>query len=552
MRLRIYIVISLLAVAGAEAGAVVGEWKTNPQGQVRLVAPYQTAPADETITFGVQFKPAPGWMVYWKIPGDAGYAPKFEFKGSVGFEKPVIRWPRPQFFILPGNIKEYGYEDEVVYPVTAKRNQDGAIHITAKIDYLTCKDSCIPYRYVLNLDVPAGSGAPDAEIKSLIDRFIQQVPHENDEQVQKSLVPERVAVGADSSLWLILAFAFMGGLILNVMPCVLPVLSIKLFGLLGHGGQERRIVIRDSLASAGGILFSFLVGGGVLALAREAGMAVGWGIQFQDPRFIIFLLIIVLTFALNLYGLFEIHLPRRLSHLGALDADDEGPFSYFISGMFAALLATPCSAPFLGTAMGFAISQPPLIILAIFMAVGFGLAFPYFGLAVFPKTIHILPKPGKWMITLKKLLALLLVGTAIWLGWVLIHQIGVGPKISSYGQVGTVKWIPFNEDELDKLVSQGKPVFVDVTAEWCLTCKVNEKFVIHDPEVAAEFQKRGVVMMLADWTNQDLVIGHYLAKHGRAGIPFYALYVPGRPPLVLSELLTKKKLLNALRSANAI
>src|SRR5258708_6405667 len=218
------------------------------------------------------------------------------------------------------------------------------LHIVADVNYLTCRESCIPHRYTLTLDVPqADTPQSDPVTESLLQRFLSQVPPEG-EDVIASLQP--ASQGPSGIGWMAL-LGFLGGILLNIMPCVLPVLSIKLFGLLGHGGQERRIVIRDSLASAAGIVFSFLAGGTLLVFFKAAGKAVGWGIQFQDPRFVAFLAVVLILFALNLWGVFEIHLPPVLARIGAVAQDDEGPLSYFVSGMFATLLATPCSAPFL-------------------------------------------------------------------------------------------------------------------------------------------------------------------------------------------------------------
>jgi thiol:disulfide interchange protein len=549
---RLFILFSLLASTSSLQGAA-SEWMTNPEGKVRLIAPYATAPQEGPITFGFQFVPATGWVVYWKHPGDVGFPPKFDFKGSRGFKNPEILWPRPKYFILPGDIKEYGYDQEVVYPVKAQATREGkTLHITADVRYLTCRESCIPYRYTLTLDVPKTDAAqPDPEIEPLIQKFISQVPPEG-EDVLASLRPEKIHLeeaGSSMNLGWMLLLGFAGGLILNIMPCVLPVLSIKLFGLLQHGGRDRRIVARDALASVAGIVFSFIAGGGIVILAQKAGAAVGWGVQFQSPGFIAFLIAVLVLFTLNLWGVFEINLPPALTRLGALGQEDEGPLSFFISGMFATLMATPCSAPFLGTAMGFALSQSPGVILAVFTAAGVGMSFPYIALAVFPKTLQWLPKPGAWMGRIKIFLGILLAGTAIWLGWVFVQQ--VGWVKSAPITAGPIEWVPFDERKIDTLVSSGQSVFVDVTAEWCLTCKVNERLVLRDADVVAEFKRRGVVMMLADWTNQDSDIGRYLAKHGRAGIPFYAFYHPNREPVLFSELLRKKHVLRELKALDA-
>ena len=197
------------------------------------------------MTFGVEFKPAPGWIVYWKNAGDAGFAPKFDFKGSTGFTSPVVLWPRPKFFLLTGDIKEYGYDQDVVYPVQAQRTRARGVHISTEVSYLTCRETCVPHRYTMTLDLPA-SAVPvvDSQMAALLQTFINQVPPGHGRRVglpasrSKWKRPTRPLLGSPT-LWTIILLGFVGGLILNVMPCVLPVLSIKLFGLLQHAGEAR-------------------------------------------------------------------------------------------------------------------------------------------------------------------------------------------------------------------------------------------------------------------------------------------------------------------------
>jgi suppressor for copper-sensitivity B len=197
--------------------------------------------------------------------------------------------------------------------------------------------------------------------------------------------------------------------------------------------------------------------------------------------------------------------------------------------------------------MGFALSQSSQTILVVFLAVGIGMAFPYLLLAVFPQAIHWLPKPGHWMLSLKKGLALLLLATAAWLGWVLYQQSHHETPSAASTSEGLV-WESFDEGVIQGYLRKGRPVFVDVTADWCVTCKYNERFVLGDTEVRAELTRQNVVLMKADWTNHDQTIANYLMKHGRAGIPFYAFYRPGQSPVLLSEFLTKAQILKALQS----
>ncbi len=408
------------------------------------------------------------------------------------------------------------------------------------------------------------------------------------------------------SLALMLLVAVLGGLILNAMPCVLPVLSLKVFGLVRSAGHGRREVMRGALATAAGILFSFWALAGVAVAAKAAGSAVGWGVQFQRPGFVTFLLVVMTLFCLNLWGLFEITLTPALAQLGGAGAR-EGLAGHFGSGLFATLMATPCSAPFLGTAIGFALGQPAGIIFAIFTAVGVGLALPYLILAVAPAAARLLPRPGTWMETLRGILGFVLSCSVVWLLYVLAAQVsperlaavelglvlialcvwahhhavrgrpaarlagvataaaalativlaamgtgGTGPRYAARAEPGgLIGWETFDRGRAEATAARGQLVFVDVTADWCFTCKVNERLILNTPEVAAAFASHHVLPMRADWTNHNDEIGRFLADHGRGGIPFYLLYRPGREALVLSELPSKASIISALDASAA-
>lgn len=395
----------------------------------------------------------------------------------------------------------------------------------------------------------------------------------------------------------ILGLALLGGLVLNLMPCVLPVLSIKLLGIVGLGGQARIIVRRRFLASAAGIVFSFLLlACGVLA-AKAAGHAIGWGFQFQEPVFLIAMALTVTAFACNLWGVFEFRLPATLADRAARVGRDDGFLGHFLTGALATVLATPCSAPFLGTAIGFALARGPFEILAVFAALGVGLALPYLAVASFPDVAARLPRPGHWMVTLRRILGLALIATAAWLLVVLASARGaatalvvvgalallvaslyaarrsrtpfgwLGPAVvavlallspyfvaarapSANPSIGMIAWQPFDSAAIPGLVAQGKVVFVDVTADWCLTCKVNERVVLETESVAHALSTGGVVAMRADWTNPDPRIAAFLARFGRYGIPFNAVYGPSAAVgIVLPELLTREAVLEALAKA---
>jgi suppressor for copper-sensitivity B len=410
---------------------------------------------------------------------------------------------------------------------------------------------------------------------------------------------------AEVSILYIIALAVLGGLILNLMPCVLPVLSIKILGIVSHGGAQNQTVRLNFLASAMGIIASFLALAVVLTCLKSLGIAVGWGIQFQYPWFIIAMIILVILFACNLWGFFELRLPNILAQLGSLNQNNNHLSSHFLQGALATLLATPCSAPFLGTAVGFALARGSTEIFLIFLALGFGLAFPFLIFATFPSMITCLPRPGSWMVRLRILLGFALVATAAWLITVLtssLGSIGAGsvtviilciivvlyyshmqqkkitkgawgtvatlviiafflpvflnlnynmlPKTANLG-VGPIHWKRFSLTAIPNLVAQGNTVLVDVTADWCITCKVNKTLVFGRGAVADLMNENKVIAMQANWTLPNIVITKYLSSFGRYGIPFNIVYGPKSPGgIVLPEILTKSIVLSALRAAS--
>lgn len=414
------------------------------------------------------------------------------------------------------------------------------------------------------------------------------------------------ASGAAPSLALALALAVLGGLILNLMPCVLPVLSLKLLGLASHGGAKARVVRLSFVASAAGIVSAFLALAAALIALKASGAAIGWGIQFQQPWFLAAMTVLVVLFACNLWGFFEIALPRAIADLGEHAGHVRGLGGHFLTGAFATLLATPCSAPFLGTAVGFALARGPAEIAAVFAALGLGLALPYLAVALFPGLATRLPRPGRWMIRMKQVLGVALAATGVWLVSILLVQAGAAaalavavavvaialalylrhrlperlgrgafgavfalalaamvapgllvpapatlpPASSAGGKTAVDFWQPFARERIAGLVAAGEIVFVDVTAEWCLTCKANKALVLTKGEVLKRLTGKGVVPMQADWTRPDPKIASYLAEFGRYGIPFNVVYGPGAPAgIPLPELLTSAEVLAALDRA---
>ena len=400
-----------------------------------------------------------------------------------------------------------------------------------------------------------------------------------------------------SALGWILALAFAGGLVLNAMPCVLPVLSIKLSSALKSAQETPGRVRTGFLATAAGTLAFMLALAGVVIGLKGLGYAVGWGTQFQNPYFLVVVTVILTLFAASFFGLFDIDLPPGLATRLAR-AGGRGHVGDFATGAFAALLATPCSAPLLGTAVAFALTGSAFEVVAVFAAMGLGLALPYLIVAARPGLVSVLPRPGRWMLAVKAVLGLLLAATAIWLLWVLagvrsealawsvaallVGMIGIialmrvlpsargwatataaglavamialpalmQPEARAAGRDDVIAWVPFARADIARHVSEGHAVFVDVTADWCLTCKANKTLVLERAPVVDALAAPSVVAMQADWTRPDPRIAAFLEAQGRFGIPFNIVYGPAAPEgIALSEVLTPRAVMDALGAA---
>lgn len=690
-RRRVLVAAFLLAgasIAPAEGAPPASQWAETEQTAVRLIAATEAVGTTETIPLGIEFRLEKDWKIYWRSPGDAGFPPRPDWSGSENLAGATLRWPVPARFSVLG-LETLGYEDAVVLPLAARLERPGKpLRLRTSIDYLTCKEICIPYTAELALDLPAGEARP-SPFAHLINRFAVRVPgngaahglsiqrveavgagnaaalrvvssavspfgapdifvegppelvfdrpdvlleqaghvavatvgiHGLDRLKQpltqlpltvtladgprgaeRTVVPVAAANGgATVSLAVILGLALLGGLILNLMPCVLPVLSIKLLGVVSHGGRAPGEVRLSFIATAAGIVFSFLVLAAGLIGVKTAGGVIGWGIQFQQPWFLVAMAVIVTLFAGNLWGFFEIRLPGALGGLGGSSSAAHGLGGSFLTGAFATLLATPCSAPFLGTAVAFALARGANEILLVFTALGLGLALPYLVVAAIPALATRLPKPGPWMIWLRRVLGFALAATAAWLVTVLGGVLGAVPAAAiafvlpvilgflaaghhfggpfrAAAMVGVAAltaiafvvpisagtsagrptafskvWQPFDEAAIGGLVEKGNVVFVDVTADWCVTCQINKTYVLGREAILARLGAPPVLAMAADWTRPNTDIARYLASFGRYGIPFNVVYGPRAPQgLVLPELLSEAAVIDALERAAA-
>ena len=627
-----------------QARAAASSWSQTDHGALRLVTATDAIGDSDRVAIGLQFRMKPGWKIYWRAPGDAGYPPQPDWKDSTNIGAVELEWPAPKRFTVLG-LTTIGYNSEVVLPgVVVLREPGRPVQLRAHVSYLTCDDICVPYEAKLALDLPAGGestarearliedyrarvprpadgsdiaiesaaagGPPDAPVLRVVlransplnapDLFIDgpeslnySVPRWRLSEGGKTavanlnirganaagIVGERLAItvvdGAraveaavavasappglgdfaalghtgSQTLWLALGLALLGGLILNLMPCVLPMLSLKLLSIVGHAGESPARVRAGFLATALGVIASFLVLAAAAVGLKTAGYAAGWGIQFQQPWFLAIMATVLALFAANLFGLFEVRLPGMVANAAAGASGRGRPHTlgqHFLTGAFATLLATPCSAPFLGTAVGFALASGPAVIFLIFAALGVGLALPYLAVAGFPTIAAHLPRPGAWMLTLRRILGIVLLATAAWLVTLLVTITG--------GQDAPVKsaiaWRPFDLAAIGQMVESGNVVFVDVTADWCITCQVNKSLVLERGEVREALSRPGVIAMRADWTRPNPVIADYLASFGRYGIPFDAVYGPSQPHgEPLPEILSTRATLGALERA---
>ncbi len=705
----------LVAVSGI--GLAVAAPVRTPHVEAELV-PERTAfvPGQPT-TVALRLKMAEGWHTYWQNPGDSGLPTSLAWTLPPDMAVGPILWPVPH--ALPaGPLVNYGYEGEVLLlvdmQVAADAKPGTTRTLSAKAEWLVCRETCIPEEARLELVLPvaeradpypqwgnaiaatraalpgpakgwlfaargdgnkvivtatAPAGAPvpgdvhffpfqegriepagkQTFVRDPNGTFVLTLPVSyqlapdfkrvagvlstskglavGDDRVLAATIDVPLAgtvvagpkpvqapaaastfaapakpAGEGLSLVLALVFAFVGGIVLNLMPCVFPILSIKVLALSAPGHSNHRLLRAEGLAFGAGVVVTFVALAGLLLVLRAAGEQLGWGFQLQSPAVVASLAILFFVLALNLSGAFEF---ATLVPSSAAGWSARNPYvNAALSGVLAVVIASPCTAPFMGAALGFALAQPAALTLLVFVALGLGMALPFVLLTWFPGWRRVLPKPGAWMERLKQFLAFPLYATVAWLVWVLGAQVdndavvrllvtlvvlafalwawrafrgGGGRAFSALGIAGFIAaavvvaplfspamdkdtptpqarttvgaidpWQPYSAARLDELAAGGKPVFVDFTAAWCVTCQVNKRLVLNDAGIKDEFARRGVELVRADWTRRDPSITRALAAFGRQGVPVYVLYRPGKEPLLLPEVLQKQTVLDAL------
>ena len=605
-----------------------------------------------TIDLGYKFIFTPGWHTYWINPGDSGGPPNFQSNQIKGWKINQNLWPGPQTIEYPP-LMTYGYENEVVFPfkleIADLENKEADINIK----FLVCDDICVPEEAnlklilknkILNIEerpdelkkwtklVPV-RGPPDlkASIQNnqikisadLIDRVSYFFPYDDqvtdfsakqnfsnstlsfaaldsfngkvngiistesgffeiDEQVslQKSVQQSGI------SLLTAIIFALIGGLILNLMPCVLPVIALKALSLVKNANESRSSVTMNASAYVFGVILTFMIIASLLISFKNAGELIGWGYQLQSPFIVTLLCLLIFSIGLILVANIDI-----FSSAGKLERFNKGSglVNSFLTGTLSVIVASPCTAPFMGAALGFALIQPDIYSYLVFLSLAVGFALPYFLIAIFPSLVNFLPKPGQWMESLKQLFGFMMFGAAIWLLWVLANQVDansllivmVGLFLSAfilwlqkinfkhsiktalilvlaYGyslgnwdfkeNIGTkendsVAWSL--EKEID-LRDNNRSYFINFTAAWCITCQVNEAIAFTE-DLMETFVDKDITYLKADWTNRNPVIAKELEKYNRSGLPVYIYWNKNLDePMVLNELLTEGYLMEII------
>ncbi len=603
---------------------------------------------DENYFFGVKIELKKGWKTYWKNPGDAGAPITIGSKDSSNGDKFKVLFPFPEKFTDHG-VSTIGYEGQVIFPVRVQKNEIDKINEEINLDYLVCKDICIPISETRNLNlnlqnvvqsdifmesyktVPKRKSnyfnidenivssekisielinndefenielfahAEDTNLKVkklkssfevLLDNNIGSLSGPIDFSISNGNVYEEISFDFNkkpkqTQIIYFIILAFLGGLILNFMPCVLPILSLKLYSFLSLAKDDDNKIRFDCSLTIAGIVTSFLVLAITVIFLKTFGETVGWGFHFQNQFFLIFILVLILIFSLNLLGFFEIILPQNALYKINNFLDTNSKSGHYFSGVFATLLATPCSAPFLGTAVGFSMGSSNQNIVIIFLSIALGFSFPYLCFIIIPKIVKLLPKPGGWMHNLKYFLGLLMLLSFVWISnlfkinylliflftsliliftclknkskftmitsllFVITNIFFFSEKMSLHKN--KLIWEDYNDKSLESYLNEDRFVLVDVTADWCVTCQFNKITTLNTKNLVDFLIQHEVLVIRADWTNKDKDIFDFIKKYDRYGIPVNIVYGPkNKEGILLPEILSKDIVINKLMEA---
>tara|TARA_B100000963_G_scaffold107251_1_gene93237 strand:- start:116 stop:2065 length:1950 start_codon:yes stop_codon:yes gene_type:complete len=619
--------------------------KNNP-ASVSIVPPNGVFFVEDKYYFGVKIDLQKGWKTYWKNPGDAGAPLTINWKDSSYPNKLEVLFPFPEKFLDHG-VSTIGYEDQVIFPVMVQKNEMDKIIEEINLNYLVCKDICIPISETkkLKLDfqnevisdaflknyktVPKRkqnyfnieySTVSNEKIKVHIKNNndfenIQLFVHSEDTNLKVKKHKSFFEISFDNNINSIntpinislsngkvyqeisfdlnkvkktnlqiiyfVILAFLGGLILNLMPCVLPILSLKLYSFLSLVKTDNNKIRHNCSLIVAGIISSFLFLAITVIFLKTFGRVVGWGFQFQNDFFLVFILIVILIFSLNLLGFFEIILPQNTLYKINNFLDTNSKSGHYFSGVFATLLATPCSAPFLGTAVGFSMGSSNQNIIIIFISIAVGFSFPYLCFIILPKIVRLLPKPGEWMNNLKYFLGLLMLLSFVWISnllkidyllilfftsivlfvsyfnnrnkfIIMTSLLFIATNILLFSEFLDIKkkkleWENYDKNSLENYLNEDRFVLIDVTADWCVTCQFNKITTLNTKKVVDFLSKNKVAVVRADWTNKDKDIFDFIKKYERYGIPVNIVYGPNnKEGILLPEILSKDIVINKL------
>ena len=620
--------------------------KNNP-ASVSIIPSNGVFLIEDKYYFGVKIDLQKGWKTYWKNPGDAGAPLTINWKDSSFVQKFKVLFPFPEQFLDHG-VSTIGYEDQVIFPVRIEKNEVDIINEEINLDYLVCKDICIPisvtkklkinllnvvnsdtflenYKTVPkrkqnyfnidhsvvsnekikvqfvnndkfeNIELFAHSEETNLKVKKLksffevsFDNNINSLTRPINISISDGMVYQEISFDLNKfknkniQIIYFVILAFLGGLILNLMPCVLPILSLKLYSFLSLVKEDDNKIRYNCSLIVAGIISSFLFLAITIIFFKTFGNTVGWGFQFQNDFFLLFILILILIFSLNLLGFFEIILPQNISYKVNNFLDTNSKSGHYFSGVFATLLATPCSAPFLGTAVGFSMGSSNQNIIIIFLSIALGFSFPYLCFIVLPKIIKLFPKPGKWMNNLKYFLGLLMLLSFVWISnlfkinyliilfftslilffsyfknknkfTIMSSLVFIVINILMFSEITDIKkkkliWENYNPKSLENYLNENRFVLIDVTADWCVTCQFNKITTLNTNKVVDFLTKNQVAVIRADWTNKDKDIFKFINKYGRYGIPVNIVYGPNnKEGILLPEILSKDIVISKLK-----